>query len=162
MSDKTYLPAGETPPASQIGATLEALAATIAARRDAGEESYTHRLLAGPADDVLKKVMEEAGETALAAKDVESWATSSLAATLAVAGADVDDALSVELPPEYDAAVDHLRYEAADVVYHLLVVLERYGIGLDEFAAELNNRMTDAERPEGGVRLHEDHVKRGK
>ena len=162
MSDKTYLPAGETPPASQIGATLEALAATFAARRDAGEESYTHRLLAGPADDVLKKVMEEAGETALAAKDVESWATSSLAATLAVAGADVDDALSVELPPEYDAAVDHLRYEAADVVYHLLVALERYGIGLDEFAAELNTRMTDAERPQGAVRLHEEHVKRGK
>ena len=162
MSDKTYLPAGETPPASQIGATLEALAATIAARRDAGEESYTHRLLAGPADDVLKKVMEEAGETALAAKDVESWATSSLAATLAVVGADVDDALSVELPPEYDAAVDHLRYEAADVVYHLLVALERYGIGLDEFAAELNTRMTDAERPQGAVCLHEEHVKRGK
>ena len=162
MSDKTYLPAGETPPASQIGATLEALAATIAARRDAGEESYTHRLLAGPADDVLKKVMEEAGETALAAKDVESWACSSLAATLAVAGADADDALSVELPPEYDAAVDHLRYEAADVVYHLLVALERYGIGLDEFAAELNTRMTDAERPQGAVRLHDEHVKRGK
>lgn len=162
MSDKTYLPAGETPPASQIGATLEALAATIAARRDAGEESYTHRLLAGPADGVLKKVMEEAGETALAAKDVESWATSSLAATLAVVGADVDDALSVELPPEYDAAVDHLRYEAADVVYHLLVALERYGIGLDEFAAELNTRMTDAERPQGAVRLHDEHIKRGK
>ena len=162
MSDKTYLPAGETPPASQIGATLEALAATIAARRDAGEESYTHRLLSGPADEVLKKVMEEAGETALAAKDVESWACSSLAATLAVAGADVDDALSVELPPEYDAAVDHLRYEAADVVYHLLVALERYGIGLDEFAAELNTRMTDAERPQGAVCLHEEHVKRGK
>ena len=162
MSDKTYLPAGEVPPASQIGATLEALAATIAERREAGEEGYTHRLLAGPADDVLKKVMEEAGETALAAKDVESWACSSLAATLAVAGADADDALSVELPPEYDAAVDHLRYEAADVVYHLLVALERYGIGLDEFAAELNTRMTDAERPQGAVRLHEEHVKRGK
>ena len=57
---------------------------------------------------------------------------------------------------------DHIRYEAGDLVYQLLVVLERYGIGLDEFAAELNNRMTDAERPEGGVRLHEDHVKRGK
>ena len=162
MSDKTYLPAGEVPPASQIGATLEALAATIAERREAGEESYTHRLLSGPADEVLKKIMEEAGETALAAKDVESWACSSLAATLAVAGADVDDALSVELPPEYDAAVDHLRYEAADVVYHLLVALERYGIGLDEFAAELNTRMTDAERPQGAVRLHDEHVKRGK
>ena len=162
MSEKTYRPAGEVPPASQIGATLEALAATIAARREAGEESYTHRLLSGPADEVLKKVMEEAGETALAAKDVESWACSSLAATLAVAGADADDALSVELPPEYDAAVDHLRYEAADVVYHLLVALERYGIGLDEFAAELNTRMTDAERPQGAVCLHEEHVKRGK
>ena len=162
MSDKTYLPAGEVPPASQIGATLEALAAIIAERREAGEESYTHRLLSGPADEVLKKIMEEAGETALAAKDVESWACSSLAATLAVAGADADDALSVELPPEYDAAVDHLRYEAADVVYHLLVALERYGIGLDEFAAELNTRMTDAERPQGAVRLHEEHVKRGK
>ena len=166
MSDKTYLPAGETPPASQIGATLEARAATIAARRDAGEESYTHRLLAGPADDVLKKVMEEAGETALAAKDVESWATSSLASRLAFEesmGRDVDEGtIQVELPLEYFQAVDHLRYEAADVVYHLLVALERYGIGLDEFAAELNTRMTDAERPQGAVCLHEDHVKRGK
>ena len=162
MSQKTYIPSGEMPPSSQIGATFEALAATIAARREAGEESYTYRLLTGSPDGVLKKVMEEAGETALAAKDVESWACSSLAATLAVAGADADDALSVELPPEYDAAVDHLRYEAADVVYHLLVVLERYGIGLDEFAAELNTRMTDAERPQGAVRLHDEHVKRGK
>ena len=107
--------------------------------------------------------MEEAGEVALAAKDVEAWATSSLAAALAAAGADgAADELAVQLPPEYDAAIDHLRYEAADVVYHLLVVLERYGIDLDEFAAELNNRMTDAERPNGGVRLHEEHVERGK
>ena len=48
------------------------------------------------------------------------------------------------------------------MVYHLLVVLERYGIGIDEFAAELNNRMTDEERPQGAIRLHEEHVKRGK
>ena len=67
-----------------------------------------------------------------------------------------------ELPAEYDEAVDHLRYEAADVVYHLLVVLERYGIGLDEFAAELNTRMTKEERPQGGVMLFDDYVKRGK
>ena len=64
-----------------------------------------------------------------------------------VGAVDETDELAVDLPPEYDAAIDHLRYEAADVVYHLLVVLERHGIGLDEFAAELNNRMTDAERP---------------
>ena len=166
MSDKTYLPAGEVPPASQIGATLEALAAIIAERREAGEESYTHRLLSGPADEVLKKIMEEAGETALAAKDVESWATSSLASRLAFEesmGRDVDEGtIQVELPLEYFQAVDHLRYEAADVVYHLMVVLERYGIDLDEFAAELNDRMTEGERPQGGVRLYEEHVRRGK
>ncbi len=166
MSDKTYIPENETVPASQIGATLEALASTIAARRDADESSYTYRLLTDEADTVLKKVMQEADEVALAAKDVESWACSSLAAAIAFEngrGTDVEpDTLAVELPDDYQAAIDHLRYEAADVVYHLMVVLERYGIGLDEFAAELNNRMTDAERPEGAIRLTEEHINRGK
>lgn len=166
MADKTYVPDGEMPPVSQIGTTLDALASTIAARRDSGEESYTYRLLTGSPDTVLKKVMEESGEVALAAKDVESWATSSLAAALAFdsgqgGSAEAAD-LAVDLPAEYGAAVDHLRYEAADVVYHLLVVLERYGIDLDEFAAELNTRMTEEERPEGGVRLFDQYVKRGK
>lgn len=180
MVDKTYIPEGEVPPASQIGATLEALGAAIAARREADETSYTHRLLAGNVDGVLKKVMEESGEVALAAKDVEGWATSSLAAAVALQAAGDKAAgdqsetldqggaaaelqpLSVQLPPEYGEAVDHLRYEAADVVYHLLVVLERYGISLDEFAAELNMRMTDEERPAGAVRLHGEYVRRGK
>ena len=177
MVNKTFIPEGEAAPASQIGATLEALASTIAARRDADEASYTYRLLTGNVDGVLKKVMES-GEVALAAKDVEGWATSSLAAAVALeaasagAGDAVSDAeaadegagapLSVQLPPEYGEAVDHLRYEAADVVYHLLVVLERYGITLDEFAAELNNRMTEGERPHGAVRLHDEFVRRGK
>ena len=39
MSQKTYIPSGEMPPSSQIGATFEALAATIAARREAGERA---------------------------------------------------------------------------------------------------------------------------
>lgn len=167
MSNKTYIPEGEAAPTSQIGATLEALAATIAARRDAGEESYTHRLLTGKVDDVLKKVMEESGEVALAAKDVESWAVSSMAAAMGFEAAsgtgEPEGDLSMRLPAGCGPwAVDHLRYEAADVVYHLLVVLERFGISLDEFAAELNNRMTESERPEGAIRLHEDHVRRGK
>ena len=114
---------------SAIGETLEALAATIANRREAGDESYTHRLLTGKGDDLLKKVMEEAGEVALAAKDGE---------------------------------VDHLRYESADVIYHLLVVLERYGISLDDLAAELNTRMTEDERPEGARLISPEHVNRGK
>lgn len=166
-NEKTYVPEGETAPASQIGATLEALAATIEARRSAGEESYTYRLLTESPDKVLKKVMEESGEVALAAKDVEGWATSSLAAAIAFESSqankmvDVED-LAVQLPEEYEQAVAHLRYEAADVVYHLMVVLARYGITLDEFAAELNTRMTDTERPTGAIRLHAEHVQRGK
>lgn len=36
---------------------------------------------------------------------------------------------------------EHLRYEAADLVYHLLVLLEKHGISLDELAGELNARM---------------------
>lgn len=36
---------------------------------------------------------------------------------------------------------DHIRYEAGDLVYHLLVTLERYGVTLDELAGELNARM---------------------
>ena len=35
---------------------------------------------------------------------------------------------------------DHIRYEAADLVYHLLVTLERYGVTIDELAGELDAR----------------------
>lgn len=35
---------------------------------------------------------------------------------------------------------DHIRYEAGDLVYHLLVVLERYGVTLEELAGELDAR----------------------
>lgn len=158
MTRKTYIPEGEQPPASQVAATVEALAATIAARRDAGEESYTNRLLTGKLDDLLKKVMEESGEVALAAKDADAALYFACEAAEVSRGSD----LACGLAAEADAQVDHLRYEAADVVYHLLVVLERFGISLDEFAAELNERMAASERPRGAVRLHGEHVKRGK
>jgi len=39
-----------------------------------------------------------------------------------------------------DADADHLRYEAADLTYHLLVVLARYGLTPDDLAAELASR----------------------
>lgn len=35
---------------------------------------------------------------------------------------------------------DHIRYEAADLVYHLMVTLERYGVTMDELAGELDAR----------------------
>jgi phosphoribosyl-ATP pyrophosphohydrolase len=42
-----------------------------------------------------------------------------------------------------DADHDHIRYEAADLVYHLLVTLERYGVSVEELAGELDARMKD-------------------
>lgn len=129
MEQKTYIPSDKEEPVSQIGATLEALSVTIAARAAGPSESYTHRLLTEDESLVLSKVVEEANEVAEAAEEGE---------------------------------VDHLRYEAADVVYHLMVVLERHGISLEEFAAELNMRMNEDERPQGGVLLHDGFVKRGK
>ena len=129
MSDKTYIPQRETFSGSQIGTALTTLADTIENRRTQGEESYVYRLLNGEDDVLLKKIMEEAGEVALAAKDGE---------------------------------VNHLRYEAADAIFHILVLLEKEGISLDELAAELNERMTDHERPEGAIRLCEGFVDRGK
>ncbi len=164
MVEKTYTIKGAPVPPSQIGATLEALAETIAERRGAGEESYTYRLLNGSEDDLVKKVAEEAVEVVLAAKDIEArMAVSQEAAeAFAVGIGEDEDAVCAELPVEYYEGVDHLRYEAADVVYHLLVVFERYGISLEEFAAELNARMTDDERPAGGVVLRSEYIKRGK
>ena len=68
--EKTYFTEGDQPE-SQMGAALESLAHTIHARSTAGPESYTYRLLTGNLDDLLKKLVEEAHETTLAAKDVE-------------------------------------------------------------------------------------------
>lgn len=137
---KTYISDDRPQPESQIGAALDSLAHTIHERRNAGEKSYTYRLLTGDLDKLLKKLVEEAHETTLAAKDV------------AVAS---DQTRSAE--------VDHLRYEAGDVVYHLMVLLERCGISLDEFAAEMNSRMTENEiAARGGVvMLKPEYVNRG-
>lgn len=102
-----------------IGETLEGLAATIHARRDASpQESYTARLLTDVEDELLKKLAEEASEIIMACKDRDH---------------------------------DHIRYEAGDLVYHLLVTLERYGISLDELAGELNARMKQPRHSPAGV-----------
>ena len=128
--EKTYFTEGDQPE-SQMGAALESLAHTIHARSTAGPESYTYRLLTGNLDDLLKKLVEEAHETTLAAKDVER-----------------DGAPASE--------IDHL-------LYHLLVLLERCGVDLDEFAAEMNTRMTEDEIAlrSGVIMLKPDFVNRG-
>ncbi len=146
MDSKTFIPEGEIGADCQIGLSLQVLADTIEARKCAGEESYTYRLLNGKLDTLLKKLTEEAGEVALAAKEAELLDVYSGDASL------------------NDAALDHLRYEAGDVVYHLLVILQRFGISIDELAAEMNARMSEDTLAlhEGMVRLKPQHVNRGK
>lgn len=39
-----------------------------------------------------------------------------------------------------DADIEHLRYEIGDLVYHLLVVMARWGLTLEDLAADLNER----------------------
>ena len=39
-----------------------------------------------------------------------------------------------------DADAEHLRYEIGDLVYHLLVVMVREGLTLDDLAGELASR----------------------
>lgn len=39
-----------------------------------------------------------------------------------------------------DGDVDQLRYESADLIYHLLVVFRRWGLTPDDLAAELRSR----------------------
>lgn len=73
--------------------------------------SYTVRLLDDP-DLAARKVLEEAGEVAFAAKDHASG----------------------NGPPE------RVAEEAADLIYHLLVLLRARGVGFDAVAAVLDER----------------------
>jgi phosphoribosyl-ATP pyrophosphohydrolase len=92
-----------------LGETLDRLVAIVKGRRQASPaKSYTARLLTEPEDYLYKKVVEEATELVLAAKDADH---------------------------------DHVRYEAADLLYHLVVLMERTGITPAELAGELNARM---------------------
>jgi phosphoribosyl-ATP pyrophosphohydrolase len=91
---------------------LEQLQQTIAARQAAGAtgESYTARLLAGGVEKIGAKIVEEAGETVEAAGE-----------------------------PGEDGRL-HTVCEAADLVYHLLVLLRARNIELSEVEAELARR----------------------
>jgi phosphoribosyl-ATP pyrophosphohydrolase len=73
-------------------------------------KSYTTKLLDAGAAEIGKKITEEAAEVVEAAEELGS--------------------------PGHD----HLVHEAADLVYHLLVMLAWRGVTLDEVEAELARR----------------------
>lgn len=91
-----------------------------AARRPEG--SYTARLIESGVDAAARKVLEEAGEVVLAAKDDAAAATNG------------ERARTREL----------LRSEVADLVFHLLVLAAERGLTPSEVIAELRARHTGA------------------
>ena len=91
-------------PAGAAG-VLDALAATIAARKGASpDNSYTAYLFEQGVDKIRKKVGEEAIEVLTA------------------------------------DSTEELISESADLLYHLLALLEARGVGLDQVYAELERR----------------------
>ena len=87
---------------------LHALYLTLLDRiQNPREGSYTNKLLSGGVDRIGKKVIEEAAEVVLAAKN--------------------NDAKEV-------------RFEAADLMYHLILLMSQQGVTLDDLYAELKNR----------------------
>ena len=100
--------------------TLERLAATIHARRQAtAEQSYTRQLLEGGPERCAKKLGEEAVETVIAAVHQD------------------------------DAA---LKAEAADLLYHLLVVLEVRDIAFADVLDVLEQRTRQSGHDEKAAR----------
>jgi phosphoribosyl-AMP cyclohydrolase / phosphoribosyl-ATP pyrophosphohydrolase len=116
-------------PSERLGqgfAWLETLWSTIASRasaRPAG--SYTAELLAGGVDAVSRKVVEEATEVVLAAKDD--------------AGAEASGA-------DRTATHEHLAEETADLLYHALVLLVERGATPRDALAVLQVRHGAASR----------------
>ena len=90
---------------------IDALVATIRQRAESpGEKSYTSKLLAGGVDAIGPKVIEEAQEFVEAASELG------------------------------DAGRSHFVYEAADLIYHTLVLLRSRGVELSEVESELARR----------------------
>jgi phosphoribosyl-ATP pyrophosphohydrolase/phosphoribosyl-AMP cyclohydrolase len=101
-------------------AWLEELWSTIASRAVVHPEgSYTARLLAGGVDAVARKVTEEATEVILAAKD---------------------DAAAERAGAERAGTRAALAGEAADLLYHALVLLAERGIPPSDVIATLQER----------------------
>lgn len=118
--DPPGAPAART---TQGFAWLEELWSTIASRAvDRPEGSYTARLLTGGVDAVARKVTEEATEVILAAKD---------------------DAATERAGAERAGTRAALAGEAADLLYHALVLLAERGTPPSDVIATLRERHRD-------------------
>jgi phosphoribosyl-ATP pyrophosphohydrolase len=91
-------------------------------REDRPEHSYTARLFGGGVDKIGVKVSEESGELIEAALELE-----------AAAKAETSDSEQTEIQA-------HVVHEAADLIYHTLVLLAHSEIALEDVELELARR----------------------
>ncbi|CAN5606037.1 bifunctional phosphoribosyl-AMP cyclohydrolase/phosphoribosyl-ATP diphosphatase HisIE [soil metagenome] len=118
-----FCPAPDPGPGLQDFAWLETLWSIIRARgEDRPEGSYTAGLLAGGVDAVGRKVVEEATEVLLAAKD------DATAHAAAMSG------------PSVAATQEALAGEVADLLYHVLVLAAERGLAPSRVIAILRAR----------------------
>ncbi|WP_324715636.1 phosphoribosyl-AMP cyclohydrolase [Carboxydochorda subterranea] len=118
-------------------AVLDALRSVIRQRhQDPQPGSYTASLLERGIDAPLKKLAEEAGEVILAAKDVDRLRSGGAGTQTAGGPEEARTARPGELARAYDA----LAWEAADLLYHLLVTLEAAGLPSEAVWRELARR----------------------
>lgn len=122
------LPGGTPLPA---GDAFDRLMQTIVARRDGpADRSYTQKLLTGGVAIIGNKIMEEAGEVVESATHLEARRDS-----LAHGAVDELPRSGKEL-----GTTAHLVYEAADLLYHLWVMLAKHQVPLDWVRQELDRR----------------------
>lgn len=106
------------PQPTSLGSAIDDLAAIVSRRSAASPEtSYTAHLI-GDTDLAARKVLEEAGETAFAVKDLAAGGTK-----------------------------QRIVEESADLVYHLLALLASTGVTPDDVGTELRSRMVDPATP---------------
>ena len=102
------------PNCTSMSESLQPIARLMATLRERAETrpvgSYTTKLLAGGAEKIGSKIMEEAAELIEAAAE------------------------------EGDPGREHFVYEAGDLIYHTLVLLAWRGVDIDEVATELARR----------------------
>ena len=112
---------------------LQRLTETLDARKQAApESSYVAKLFSKGDDAILKKVIEEAGEVLLAAKDADKQ-------HLVYEVADLWFHCMVLLAAK-DGDRQHLVYEVADLWFHCMVLLAHKGLSADDVLEELARR----------------------
>jgi phosphoribosyl-ATP pyrophosphohydrolase len=140
----------QKPDLADVADPFDLLMQTIVARRDNPlSRSYTRVLLAGGDPLIGDKILEEAAEVVDAAKRLTQRTAVDTAHESADGGADdrrdtadqADQAKQADGPrPKVAGSREHLIHEAADLVYHLWVMLARHHVSLDELRSELARR----------------------